>query len=160
LATREPREQFREKPAVLHLRPARQLYRERNCEAAVVERPAELKHSPSPDSQRTSNHVFPSPQSHSSTVSSDGISGNDSSDTITASMLKYRMKCKNCNYNDSNLGSRAAKSPRGRICLASRGWLPIPRRATTAAAWGKGAARQGAGGSVHPGAWMGTTLYE
>ena len=146
---------------MLHLRPARQLYRERNCEAAVVERPAELKHSPSPDSQRTSNHVFPSPQSHSSTVSSDGISGNNSSDTITASMPKYRMKCKNySNYNDSNLGSRAAKSTRGRICLASRGWLPIPRRATTAAARGKGAARQGAGGSVHPGAWMGTTLYE
>merc|ERR1712088_1158420 len=100
----------------------------------VVERPAELKHSPSPDSQKTSNHVFPSPQSHSSTVSSDGISG-----------------------------SRAAKSTRRRICLAGRGWLPVPRWATTAqfrAARVEGAAREGEGGSVHPGAWMGTFLYE
>merc|ERR1712060_390920 len=84
--------------------------------------------------KRTSSHVFPSPQSHSSTVSSDGISG-----------------------------SRAAKSTRRRICLESRGWLPVPRWATTAqfrASSRKGATREGAGGPVHPRTWMGTFLYE
>ena len=38
-------------------------------------------------------------------------------------LLKYKIKCKN--YNDSNLGSRAAKSTRRRICLESRGEISV-----------------------------------
>merc|ERR1712198_91445 len=87
-------------------------------------------------SKQISNHVVPSPQSHSATVSSDGISG-----------------------------SRAAKPTRRRICLASWGWVPVPRRARTAefrAARELPAApaREGEGGSVYPGARMGALLYE
>merc|ERR1712018_28154 len=49
-----------------------------------------------------------------------------------------------------------------RICLESRGWLPVPRwtAATSTGAMGESATREGAGGSIHSRTWMGTFLYE
>ena len=119
-ATREPRERFREKPAVLHLIAACQLYRERNrpSEAAVVERPAELKHSPF--SRFSKEPQIMSSQALKATVQqSVRMASQVSILQIPLLLLKYKIKCKN--YNDSNLGSRAAKSTRRRICLESRG---------------------------------------
>merc|ERR1712203_19410 len=86
-------------------------------EAAVVERPAELKHSPF--SRFSKEPQIMSSQALKATVQQSVRMASQVSILQIPLLLKYKIKCKN--YNDSNLGSRAAKSTRRRICLESRG---------------------------------------